>query len=484
MNDATRPAATTRRWPWFVAVASLATLPYLSLLAGNVGQGIDLAAVATWWVATLAVGIALLAATARWRPQHTAGAAVVIGVALYLCFNYPLVTGLQPEGIGVSAVVWWALVAAGVLVVAVLLSRHTAVQGFVAVVAPLLLLGPMVQFATTEAPPTPSAVTSDTLALTHTPDVYWFVLDGLAGVDWLRDEGGVATDPFVTTLEDAGFDVLDGAHSNYPLTHLAVASALELELLYDGVDEPPPAPFFESLQGDNTTVDTFLANDYGYVHAYPGLWTGSRCGGREDVCLGDHGPLDDTSAALLATTPLDALVDPGTHSSIAEANDPAAVIDRVLDEAPPGPTFAFVHLLSPHPPYLRDAECGLREVPLRFAAWGDGPEYRDAVTCLFHQLEQAVEQLLADGGDPVIVISGDHGPRLGLSDETRGTRVLDEEMHLSAFSAIRLPEPCADREIPEDLTFVNTFRVVFACLADQPLDLVEDRLFSIRRDYG
>ncbi len=84
----------------------------------------------------------------------------------------------------------------------------------------------------------------------------------------------------------------------------------------------------------------------------------------------------------------------------------------------------------------------------------------------------------------MIIISGDHGPRLGLSGATEGKVLLDGEKFLSAFNAIRLPAACAELDVPDDMTLVNTFRIVFACLTDQPPDLLEDRLFPIRRDYG
>lgn len=488
-RGAETPPTSGRTWPALVTVGAIATLPHLSLVAANVGQGLDLAAVATWWLATLAVALAAVLGVARWRPAAVGPVAVVVAVALYLFFHYPLVTSLGASlGVPLADPAWWAVVTAVLLGVAAVLGRRRAVQQLLAVVAPALLLAPVLQLLF--APPVDAGtaaveVPSGTVAeLTRTPNVYWFVLDGLAGVPYLRDEVGVDTAPLVAALERDGFDVLEGARTNYPFTHLAVSSVLEMTYVYDGVEEPPGAPYFATLQGDNRTVDTFLANGYDYVHAYPGLWGGSRCGGRQDVCLGEHGPLTETEAALVQSTPLvDVVVDAGTHASIATANDPAAVTGRVLSSAAQDPTFTFVHVMNPHPPYLRDADCDLREVELDFAAWGDGPEYRDAVTCLFDQLEVAVASILATDDDPVIVLSGDHGPRLGLSGDTRGEVLLEGEMFFSAFSAIRLPAACDGIDPPQDMTFVNTFRIVFACLTDTQPDLLEDRLFPIRRDY-
>lgn len=491
MTTAPEPATTpVRVWPTVVAVAALASLPYVSLLAANVDQGVDLGRVATWWAVTLAVALAAVAAAARAGRATARWVGALVGVALYLFFHYPAITDLRATvgDVGPGGAAWWGLVAAVVLVVAVPVVRTSAGQRFVAIAAPALLLLPVAQLATapaTAAPERSPASEAPAVELAHTPNVYWFVLDGQAGPPFLRDALGLDPDPFLDHLRGRGFDVLEQARSNYPFTHLAMASALEMEYLYDGVEEPAAGPYFERLRGDNRTVDTFLANDYRYVHTYPGLWTGSRCSGREHLCLGDHGLLSDTEWALASATPLvELLADEESHESIARANDPSAVIDAVLGSAPASPYFALVHVINPHPPYLRDAACGLRDVPLSFAAWGDGPEYGDAVTCLFDRLERAVDAILAVDDDPVIVIQGDHGPRLGLSAATSGRVLLEDPMYFSALSVIRLPGACDDLDVPDDLTFVNTFRVVFACLQDQRPDLLPDRLYPILRDYG
>jgi hypothetical protein len=489
-----------RLWPPLVTVVALATLPYLSLLAANVDQGLDLRRVGTWWLATLAVGLGLVALAARRSRTAARRVGALVGVALYLFFNYPAVTGLRRSlDVPLGDLAWWGLVSAVVVAAAAPVTRRRGAQVFLAVWAPVLLLLPLAQLATAgPAEATPDGSTAegpgagpdagpaagDAPELTHRQNVYWFILDGQAGPPFLREELGLDPDPFLDHLRDRGFRVLEQARSNYPFTHLAVPSALEMAYLYEDVPEPAPGPYFERLQGDNATVDLFRANGYGYVHAFPGLWTGSRCSGREDVCLGAHGTLSDTEFVLASATPLiEVLADAGTAEGIARANDPLAVTEQVLRSAPDEPYFALIHLLNPHPPYLRDADCGLRDVRLVLGDWGEGREYADAVTCLFQRLETAVDRILAADDDPVVVIQGDHGPRLGLSPETSGEVLLDDDMFFSALSVMRLPAPCDDLHVPDDLTIVNTFRVVFACLQDEPPELLPDRLFPILRDY-
>lgn len=476
-----------RVWPLAIAVACMASLPYAALLATNVGERLDMAAVTRWWGLTLAAGLVPVA-VATWfdrRWARWAGAMAV--VALFLFFNYPMVTALR-EGIGVPVgdLAWWVGLSVVFLGLMVPAGHNPAMQRFLVIVAPALLLLPVVQFVTASEGPGPRDVDrgEPTAPFVHRPNVYWFILDGQAGPPFLR-ELGMDPDPFLKVLQDRGFDVQEQARANYPFTHVGVSSSLEMAYLYEGVEEPPAGPYFRRLQGDNRTVDTFLDNGYGYVHTYPGLWTGSQCGGREDLCLGARGPLTDTEFALLAVTPMvDLAVDSRTTASVATLNDPVHVVDVTQASGPDAPYFAFIHLLNPHPPYLRDADCGLREdVPLRLSLWGDGDGYTDAVTCLFRRLEVAVDRILAVDDDPVIILQGDHGPRLGLGPDTSGPVLLEDPMFFSTLSAIRLPDACAGLDIPDDMTTVNTFRVVFACLQDEPMDLLEDRIFPILREY-
>jgi len=487
-NDAAAGSIDRRSvWPAIVPVLAIATLPYLTLLATNVGQGVDLGQVLIWWAVTSAVGLAAVAIAARWGGHVARWVGTVTALALYLLFNYPLVAGVRESiGVEMSGLWWWVLASALVLGPAVPAAKRPGVQRLVAVIAPALLIAPLVQLVTAspaEADPVPEVPAPGLAEFAQTPNVYWFMLDAFAGPVYLYEELGVDTGPFVDSLEGNGFRVPLESRTNYPFTHLAMSSTLELDYVYEGVDEPPTGRYAPILRGDNRTVDTFRANGYGYLHAYSGLWSGSRCGGREDVCIGAHGPLSDTQWALASATPLiEVIADERANSTIAVANDPAHVISRVLDSAPRSPFFAMIHLMNPHTPFLRDAACRIRDVPLSFRDWGEGPEYADAVRCLFQQLEAAVDRILAVDPDAVIAIQGDHGPRLGLGRQTRGEVLLDDDMFFSAFSALRLPGDCGD-DVPEDVTFVNTFRLVFACLAGDEPELLDDRLFPIRRSY-
>lgn len=358
-----------------------------------------------------------------------------------------------------------------------------AVQRFVAVVAVALAASTaatsLAAADTDNDPTTTTDVATDSFV--RTPDVWFVVLDGLAGTNVLADVG-VDDTRFLERLRELGFTVQSDATSNYPLTNLSLSSTLSMNYTFTGRDEPTTGDFFLHMSGGNATVEMFRANGYGYAHAFPGFYIGSRCVGFEDVCVGDDGFVTETEVALATRTPLRRFVLAESEvEEIARANDPDRMVQRLLAAQLPGPTFHFVHSLSPHPPHLRDARCRVRQVPLELAAWGDGREYAEAVRCLHDQLADAAARILTNDPGAVVVIQGDHGPRLGTDPSSVAGSLLDDDMHFDILSAVHLPVDCDHLEVPDDLTPVNTFRVVRACLEDAAPDLVANRRFPVRR---
>lgn len=486
-RDTDTTPTTTRRWPAWLTVVAMASLPWVTLFANNVGQGLRPGPVVAWWAATLAVATAIVAVAFTVSPRAGRRTAVAVAVLVFAFTNFPPLVDLH-ESIEppMSPEALWGALTTIVVVAVWWVARFPAVQLFASIAAPALLLSPVVTLVTAQPavaddPPATSAGTPDVI-VTEPADVWYFVLDGHGSADLLRERTNYDPSPFLDHLRGTGFAIPDDSYSNYPLTNLSVSSALDMEYVYEGFEEPDGGPYFRRLMGHNTTVDILLANGYDYVHAHPNFWGGSRCSGREDVCIGDHGHLDDTQWALAAMTPLvNVLADNAAAASVATSNDPLHATRRALAERPDGPTFHFVHMLNPHPPLLRDADCNVRDVELRLAAWGDGPEYGDAVQCLHSRLATAVDEILAHDEDPIIVIQGDHGPRFGIDWNQEGGTTLDVDFYFDIFSAVRLPAACDDVTVPDDLSPVNTFRLVFACLTDTEPDLLEYRRFPIHR---
>jgi hypothetical protein len=132
------------------------------------------------------------------------------------------------------------------------------------------------------------------------------------------------------------------------------------------------------------------------------------------------------------------------------------------------PTFAYVHLISPHPPFVFDAE-GNPTYPPDF--WNDQrlyparlyqKGYLNQVQFLNKKLLQAVDTILSESDvPPVIIIQGDHGPWLQ-----------PKEKRMWILAALYLPG--YQDELYPAISPVNFFRVVFNSYFGGKYELLDD----------
>jgi hypothetical protein len=129
-------------------------------------------------------------------------------------------------------------------------------------------------------------------------------------------------------------------------------------------------------------------------------------------------------------------------------------------------------VVAPHPPFLFDAQ-GPRREPVAFDLMDGshrvGPDgagqaaYRDAYVAQLRYISSATEtlmrRLLATTSRPlVILLHADHGPGSGLRWESREASDVGER--LGILCALRFPDGDY-AAIPDDLSPVNLFRIVF-----------------------
>jgi hypothetical protein len=165
--------------------------------------------------------------------------------------------------------------------------------------------------------------------------------------------------------------------------------------------------------------------------------------------------------------------------------DPAYVMEQFeahrdeIDE----PFFLYAHTLSPHGPFRYEDDCSLRD---RFADYQDlsgktpqdKRDYSQDVACLNELILRAVDQILDDDPDAIVIVASDHGSKFipdGFKrlEEWRPAAIREE---LATQFAIRLPEACRD-DAAAMVNTIETFRIVTACLEGRPPDPIENRVF-------
>jgi hypothetical protein len=314
------------------------------------------------------------------------------------------------------------------------------------------------------------------------PDIYYIILDGYAGADTLRDVVGFDNSEFEDFLRSQGFYVVPEAYSNYYQTNLSLPSSLNMTHL-----EPSRDFIIPLRRAPDNRVSRYL-RDRGYSVVDPSkAWSGSSLGHFE----GSSASLADLfrsefALTLAKSSMLDALM---TRMQWYSESVRRKVLFglRHFRETPDldvhGPKFAYIYLLTPHPPYVfgpNGEDTGQvdfgKAFDVRLSSWDNKAGYVGQVQFINNQLMEIIPEILAkypDDDSPVMIIQGDHGPTFVRSDQT------DSEYYKVRFGIINaylLPRG-GNEALYDEITPVNSFRLVFNEYFGESFPLLEDRSY-------
>lgn len=325
------------------------------------------------------------------------------------------------------------------------------------------------------------------------PDIWYFILDGYGREDVLKSDFGVTDGGLAETLRRRGFYVATGAHSNYAQTALSIASSFNMAPLPDLLDDVSAESEnrlpLQRLIAENRL--TRRLRDAGYrIVQYTGEYSMTRLADADEN-RGAWFTFNEYDYVLMGHTPIlglaSALGYPQQRVSHAVRRN---TIETVLDDLPrgdrdPGPTFVYVHIVAPHPPFVFAEDGRYRRSRSRMF-FGDGSTwfkyakkykesyeegYRAQLTYISRRMTEAVDGILATAErPPVILIQGDHGPGAHLVwDEPDQT---DMHERMGILSAYLVPDPSA---LWPTITPVNSFRVVLNQVLGTDIPKTEDR---------
>ncbi len=326
------------------------------------------------------------------------------------------------------------------------------------------------------------------------PDVYYIILDRYAGPTALRETYDFDNEPFLTALEERGFNVARHAHANYIKTPLSLVSSLNMEMLdtdalmqaaESGRDREP----VQRMLRERLVVPTALKElGYSYIQV-ANWWTPTQHNVDADRVFLYEGQ-DEFSSVLAQTTLLRAISDPNAAPDdpwdwpVMRENNLYA-LDR-LDEIPslPGPKYVFAHLVTTHPPYVHNAD-GSFTGRAQVARLGDEESYRRQLTYANSRMLSLMDRIIASDPDAVIMLQADEGPfperyrELGWEFDWRDATDAELEEKFGILFAMRVPGADVEAEGFHDaITPVNAFRVIFNARFGTDLPLLPDRVLS------
>jgi hypothetical protein len=325
------------------------------------------------------------------------------------------------------------------------------------------------------------------------PDIYYIVLDGYARPDVLDELYGYDNSDFVAYLKESGFILPAESRSNYPKTALSITSTLNMNYISSLVPELNDSVFWWLMSPliDHSQARAILERAGYETVSIATDWsiTDNPSADRYYKPYPIH--LNDFEGYLLRQTPLGtlsfALENIAIVPSFAAHRELVNYNFETLATVPdiPGPKFIFAHIVSPHPPFVFDQDGNARNPVYTFSFNdandfpGTREEYRKAyiaqVEFVNKQLEEMMEAIFAKSEvPPIIILQADHGP--GMLTDFRSSANTCLKERFSTFSAYNFPGMDPEN-VPDDISAVNVFRLVFNHYFGAELPLLENRFY-------
>lgn len=281
-----------------------------------------------------------------------------------------------------------------------------------------------------------------TAAATEKPNVYYLLFDRYANAETLKNTYQYDNQPFLNNLKQQGLTVREEAYANYPFTTQSVSSTLSVDyhdelgkqFKNDAKDFQTAFPYRKFL--DNSPVtQAFQASGYQY-NQVSSWWDFTRINPSADTnpsksfrlrILGKNYWLTDLQRDIVNKSILSPLLLKGLtignativqyqldrnpaqnfHSQINAVEAIAANSNKQST-----PQFTFAHILSPHDPYVFDADGNTPNYDGNRTDNGadEYVKYTNQLTYVNSQLTELIATIRSSDPSAVIVLQTDEGP--------------------------------------------------------------------------
>ncbi len=326
--------------------------------------------------------------------------------------------------------------------------------------------------------------------IANLPDVYYIISDGHARSDILQEVYGVDNTEFIDFLKNNNFFIAEDSTANYSMTVLSVFASLNMEYIEPRTDGVAGMNnFIEKLR--NSKVRSFFEDlGYSFISFSTGFSPTELVDA--DFYLISPDTLTEYQTVLLGMTPLDVLSVEVLEGIKAKSHSQRVLYSlKILPELAnnPNPKFVFVHIVSPHPPFIFDKD-GNFLTQRGFYSMNDGSDYRSTpgktkddyvygysqqIQYFDKQLQKSLEGLLSNITRPsIIIVQSDHGPGSSFSFSSLEKSDLPERY--SILNAYYFYDYDYSK-LYSEITPVNSFRIILSQYFSNNQDIIEDKNF-------
>jgi hypothetical protein len=476
-----------------LAAVILSTAALLNFYAANMSalaHPVRVLQYAAGILAAAAVVAAILALLLRKIPLWRIVLATGLMIFVFFTYRVGLIEYEVKGRFGEGAPVVWTLVSVGTGVLALILIRRPAIVTVALVVSAAFAALPVARITMSlasehPAPRMASGAGEPAQEFAIAPNIYWIVLDGYPRQDVLKEDFSFDNSDFIQSLDALDFTVLGKSRSNFPATINSISSTVNTDYTVEGEGErlKPVAmeQMYPMVRGTNRTVSRLKTAGYSYVHFQNGYDSLTACASDAPRCVRGNFGLDEMDVAILSNTPIiDFILQRQQSMPFAWGGVDDLTFQLTAVQSAPSPFFLYAHVLVPHPPIRFTADCGFRPADPDLGRWiaPNRPAFLDQLRCTNAQTLTLLGKIVESDPGALIILQSDHGTAFRGQTKRSPAEWSDADLHerFGVLNAMRLPKQC--RALPaEDITLVDTYPLVFACLTGGAFEPRHPRFF-------
>ena len=330
------------------------------------------------------------------------------------------------------------------------------------------------------------------------PNVYYIILDGYPRNDVLKKHLDFDNNEFINFLKQREFYVAENSYSNYSLSSTSIPATMNMNYINFLVDElGEDSRSYDPLLGkdfglyaDNQVIKNFKSMGYKvakigsvpmYLHEIP-LADLSLC--YKSIHLMDNRLFDTVARTSMIGYFIERWSEDLQRQIILCAFEELPKISSYYEE----PVFVWSHIMLPHFPLIFGADGEpitpgesllVMNNPHVFegtdSSWNIKQQFLQQLQFSNKKSMELVDKILENEKQSIIIIQSDHGSAfdVNLHDPTYDDLI----QKLSNFNAIYFPDEKPREILMNDLTNVNTFRIVFNSYFGSDYDILEDRIY-------
>ena len=313
-------------------------------------------------------------------------------------------------------------------------------------------------------------------------NVFYVIPDQYGRSDVLKKLYDFDNEDFINELRKRNFIISKNSTSNYPRTIFSVSSTFAKNYLFTENKLTKISEANEYIYDSKSPTHLFFRNNnYEIMNL---KYSGTDCKiGLAEYCLSyDDIKFSDLELNLLKLTPLEKIISIFSKNLlIPKYFEMDNFIKYINERNFEKPIFSYIHLYLPHEPYRFKSNC--EPLPIWSPYWhpiNQKKGYIDNTKCANKGLLALFDDVIKKYPKTIFIIQSDHGPALGvdLLNDIKNKKK-SWKLSFSILNAWYFPPDlnCKDLVV-DNMTSINTFRIIDACLLNKEAELLNNRWFS------